>query len=470
MTAATTNVAHAAPVLDALRGRLRGALLAPGDAEFDAARRVWNGMIDRSPAAIVRCAGPADAIAAVNAARTHGLPVSVRGGGHNVTGAAVCDGGLVVDLSAMRGVRVDPERRRVRAEGGARLGDLDHETIVHGLAVPVGVVSRTGVAGLSLHGGMGFLSRRYGLTCDHLVAADVVTADGVLRVADDTQNADLLWALRGGGGGFGVVTSFEFQAHPVSPQVWIAMTLYPARESATCLRGFQAFMAQAPDALTALGIFWSAPHEDPIPEPHRGAEVFVVVACWSGDPGAGEQAIAPLRRLATPLVDLSGPMPYAEAQRLFDPEYPDGRRYYWKSVYLNGLDDPTIAFLADHAAKRPSKISSVDVWALGGALSRGRAEAGAFGRPKTNWLLGIEANWEDPAADAANVAWARAMFDAAAPHSPGGAYLNFPGQFEEGTALLEQTFGAHWAKLRAVKAQYDPRDLFRSALRIPPGA
>ena len=322
---------------DSLREKVRGEVIAPGDGAYGEARRVWNGIIDRQPALVVRCTGNADVIATVAFAREHGLPVSVRGGGHNVAGTAVSEGGVVIDLSAMRNVVVDVEKRTVRAGGGARLGDVDHETQAFGLATPFGVVSRTGIGGLTLHGGMGFLTRRLGLSCDNLIGADVVTADGRLVHTDAERHPDLLWALRGGGGNFGAVTSLEYRLHDVGPEVFMAITFYPAEVGAEGLPTFREIMANAPDELMAIALYWSAPAEEPFPPEWHGRPVFIAAGCWSGRPEDAEEAVKPLRELATPVADLSGPMPFLVAQSLFDPEYPDGRRYYWKSTFLSDV-------------------------------------------------------------------------------------------------------------------------------------
>jgi FAD/FMN-containing dehydrogenase len=330
-------------------------------------------------------------------------------------------------------------------------------------------VPRTGVGGLTLHGGLGFLTRKLGLTCDHLVSADVVTADGKLVVADEQQNSDLLWALRGGGGNFGVVTSFEFSAHPIGPEVWAAVVMYPAENAGKIMTVFREFMAKAPDEMMALAIFWNTPHDESVPEGARNVPTLAIAGCYSGAVEDGEKAIQPLREIDTPLVDMSGRMPYVEAQKLFDPEYPDGRRYYWKSIYLPDLGDETVAALASHAATRPSPISSLDIWALGGALQRMPASHGAFMGRDEPFLLGIEANWDDPAADAANVGWAREVFaDMQRRFPTTGAYLNFPGFAEEGDAMLRRSFKDNWRRLQAIKAKSDPDNLFRSNLNIAP--
>jgi FAD/FMN-containing dehydrogenase len=452
--------------VEQLRRSVRGQVLRPEDAGYETGRKVWNGMIDRRPALIVRCSGTADVVAAVNFARAQNLPVAVRGGGHNVAGNAVCDGGLVIDLSLMNSVRVDPERRLARVCGGARLGDVDHETQLFGLAVPSGVVSRTGIAGLTLHGGLGFLTRRFGLTSDNLVAADVVTADGRLLLVDEHNHPELLWALRGGGGNFGVVTSFEFRLHPVGPEVWMAIVFYPVEQAPQVLEFFRSFMAQAPDELSGIALFWNAPTEEPIPEEHRGAPIIAVAGCYCGPVEKGERAIQPLREIVTPIVDLSGPMPFVAAQQLFDADYPDGRRYYWKSIYLSNLGDEVIQALVAHSARRPSPLTSMDICAAGGAFTRMPADAAAFASRNVPYLLAIESNWDDPAADAANLAWTREVYRDMQRFSAGGAYLNFPGFGEEGEALLRESFAGNYARLQAVKARYDPENFFHHNLNI----
>jgi FAD/FMN-containing dehydrogenase len=453
--------------LDDLRQSVRGEVIAEADAGYDEARSVWNGVIDRRPAAVVRCTGNADVIAAIAFAREHGLPVSVRGGGHNVAGTAVADGALVLDLSPMRNVSVDLDRMTVRAGGGAVLGDVDHETQAFALATPFGVVSKTGIAGLTLHGGMGFLTRRLGLSCDNLIGADVVTADGKLLRADADRNPDLLWALRGGGGNFGAVTSFEFKLHDVGPMVFMAITFYPVEAAKDGLRVFREVMADAPDELMAVALYWTVPPEEPFPEEWHGKPAFILAGAWSGALDKAEEAVKPFRELTTPIADLSSPMPFVIAQSLFDPEYPDGRRYYWKSIYLSDADGAVADLLDRHIATRPSPLTSIDVWALGGAMRNEPEGGSAFAKRDAPFLLGVESNWEDGADDEANIAWTRAIIDEASELSPGGTYLNFPGFVEEGEQLLRDTYGPNYDRLREVKAKYDPDNVFRNNLNNP---
>jgi FAD/FMN-containing dehydrogenase len=425
-------------------------------------------MIERRPELVVRCSGTADVIAAVAHAREERLPVSVRGGGHNVAGTAIADGGVVIDLAGMRNVFVDLDRQTARAGGGAKLGDLDHETQAFGLATPLGVVSRTGVAGLTLHGGMGFLTRKLGLSCDNMIAADVVTADGRLVHADAKRNSDLLWALRGGGGNFGVVTSFEYRLHSIGPEVFMVIAFYPAAAGPEALPAFRDFMADAPNELSAIAIYWSAPHEEPFPPEHQGQPMFVAAGCWSGSPDEAEEAVRPLRELGEPVVDLSGPMPFVAAQQLFDAEYPDGRRYYWKSTYLTELDEPTCELLQRYAENRPSPLSSIDIWALGGAMRDEPAGGSAFARRDKPILIGLESNWDDAGADEENLRWARDLYAELSERSRDGGYLNFAGFGEEGEELLRASFGDNYRQLTEVKAKYDPENVFRSNLNIPP--
>ena len=451
-----------------LEARLRGGLLRPGDEAYEDQRRVWNGMIDRRPALIVRSASAADVIEAVNFARENGLLLAVRGGGHNVAGTAVAEHGLVIDLSGMKAIRVDPERRTVRAEGGVTIGELDHETQMFGLATPQGVVSETGIAGLTLGGGLGWLRRKHGLSSDNLLSVDIVTADGRFLTANEDTHADLYWAVRGGGGNFGVVTCFEYRLHPVGPEVMFAFVVYPGDRARKVLRFYEEYMAQAPDEVSPITVLGRVPHAEVFPEESHGKPYVALLAMYSGSVDEGERVLAPMRQLGDPIVDLSGPMPYVEAQQVLDEDYPDGWRYYWKSVNTRGLDDELIGRLISHAEATPSEHSTIDVWYQGGAIGRVDATETAFGERSAPILLGIEGNWEHPKDDEANVAWARDTIADMRRFSDGGMYINFPGFGEEGQQMMRDAYGENYARLAAIKAKYDPANLFRVNQNIKP--
>jgi hypothetical protein len=365
--------------VEPLAATVRGRVLTSDDEGYDEARAIWNGLIDRRPALIVQCTGAADVVDAVNFARDHDLLLSIRGGGHNVAGNAVNDGGLVIDLSGMRGVRVDPATQTVRVQGGATLGDLDRETQLFGLAVPAGVVSTTGIAGLTLHGGAGHLRRKYGLSIDSLLSVDIVTADGQLSTASATENEDLFWAVRGAGSNFGVVTSFEFQAYPVGPEVMVGAIFYPFADAPAILRAWRDYVATAPDELSSIAIVWNIPPGEPFPEEHHGKPVVAVAACYSGSVADGEPVVQPLRELGRPLIDLSGPWPWLGLQSGFDPLFPKGGFYYWKSRALAELTDDAIDTVVDFGGRRPSPLTDVIVWHLGGAMSRVPEAETAYG-------------------------------------------------------------------------------------------
>jgi FAD/FMN-containing dehydrogenase len=451
-----------------LRQGVRGPLLTPDDPGYDAARAIRNGLIDRHPALIAQPTGTADVVPCVNFARERGLLLSVRGGAHNVAGNAVNDGGLVIDLSRMRGVFVDPDTRVARAQGGATWGDVDHETQLYGLAVPGGVVSSTGIGGLTIHGGYGHLRRTYGLSLDSLLSVEIVTADGQVRTASATENPDLFWAVRGAGSNFGVITSFEFRLHPVGPVVQLCAPFYALEDGPRVIRAWREFVTAAPDELNALLVLWSVPDDEHFPEELRRRPIVVVAAVYAGPAAEGEQLMQPLRELATPLLDLSSPIPYTAMQAAFDPFFPEGRRYYWKSTYIDELSDEAIDTMVAAARARPSGLSGVTFWHLGGAMSRVGDEETAYGRRDAPYLLTAEASWEDPATDEQNIAWARESLAAMRPFSQGGSYLNFPGFGEEKEAMLRASYGPNYDRLVALKTQYDPGNLFRMNLNIPP--
>jgi FAD/FMN-containing dehydrogenase len=447
---------------------VRGAVLRPGDAGYDDSRSIWNGLIDRKPAAIVQCSGAADVVDAVNFAREQNLLLSIKGGGHNVAGNAVNDGGLVIDLSQMRGVHVDRATQTVRVQGGATWGDTDRETQLFGLAVPGGVVSTTGIAGLTLHGGVGHLRRKYGLSIDSLLSVDIVTADGQLRRASASENEDLFWAIRGAGSNFGVVTSFEFAAHPVGPMVMVGAVFYPEEEWGTVLPAWRDCVSSAPDELSSVALFWNVPPHEPFPSEHQGKPVVIVAGVYAGSVEDGEPVVQPLRELAQPLIDLSGPWPWLGLQSGFDPLFPKGNLYYWKSRALRDVSDAVIEDIAAFSTRRPTPITDVVIWHNGGAMSRVGETQTAYGGREAPFHVTAEASWTDPGQTDDSIAWAREMWAAMEKHSTGGMYLNFPGLGEEKEALVKAGYGGNYDRLAGLKAKYDPENLFRMNLNITP--
>ena len=470
MTASMTEPQVDAEALQAFTVQTRGPVLGPHDPGYDEARKIWNGLIDRRPALIVQCTGAADVVDAVNFARDHDLVLSIKAGGHNVAGNAVNDGGLVIDLSQMRGVHVDPSSRTARVQGGATLGDMDRETQLFGLAVPAGVVSTTGVAGLTLHGGAGHLRRKYGLSIDNLLSVDIVTADGVLRRASATENDELFWAVRGAGSNFGVVTSFEFQAHPVGPMVMVGAVFYPLEDLPELLPAWRDYVTSAPEELSSVALCWTVPPADPFPAEHRGKPTMVVAAAYAGSVEDGEPVVQPLRELGRPLVDVSGPWPWLGLQSGFDALFPKGGLYYWKSRALAELSDAAIEDIADFGSRRPSPLTDVIVWHNGGAMGRVGETETAYGGRDASFLVTGEASWDDPALTDEAIAWGRAFWDAMGRHSTGGLYLNFAGLGEEKEQLVKAGYGANYERLAALKAKYDPENLFRMNLNITPAA
>jgi FAD/FMN-containing dehydrogenase len=459
-----------AQALAGLVETLRGRVLTADDPGYDDARSLWNALIDRRPALIVQCSGAADVVDAVNFAREQGLTLSIKAGGHNVAGNAVNDGGIVLDLSQMRGVTVDPAGRTVRVQGGATWGDCDRETQLFGLAVPGGVVSTTGVAGLTLHGGLGHLRRKHGLSIDSLRSVDIVTADGQFRRASATENEDLFWAVRGAGSNFGVVTSFEFEAHPVGPLVFVGAIFYPFEDAPTILPAWRDFMASAPEELSSLAICWSIPPHPPFPPELHGTPIVAVAAAYCGSVEDGERVVQPLRELAQPVVDASGPWPWLGLQSGFDAIFAKGDLRYWKSRALAELSEEAIADVLDFAGRRPSPLTDIVIWHHGGAMTRvGETETAYSGRD-AQFLVTAEANWTDPAQNEEAISWARAVWDAMERHSTGGVYLNFPGLGEEEEALARAGYGANFERLAELKAKYDPDNLFRMNINIPPAS
>jgi FAD/FMN-containing dehydrogenase len=451
--------------LEAFRGAVRGETLAPGEAGYESARAVWNAMIDRRPALIVRCSGVADVRLAIELARERDLVVSVRGAGHHIAGRSVCDGGLVIDLSRMRGVRVDPGARVARVEPGATLRDVDHETQAFGLATPLGINSTTGVAGLVLGGGFGWLTRKLGMTADNLVAADVVTADGQLLHASEQREPDLLWGLRGGGGNLGVVTSFELRLHPVGPHVLAGFVVHPLAAAREVMRAWRDVMALAPDDLSCWVVARQAPPLPFLSETWHGREVLVLAMLWAGDPAAGEDGTRAVRSIGEPIADVVAPMPYAGFQQAFDPLLAPGARNYWKSHNLAALPDAAIDTFLAQLESLPSSQCEMLMVRLGGAAARVPASATAYPHRDAEFILNVHARWDSRQEDESCTAWARTAFDSMAPYSTGGSYVNFmPFDDERSRAA----YGANLDRLARLKWRYDPTNLFRMNQNVPP--
>ena len=443
-----------------------GQLIHPDDGDYDDARRVFNGMIDRRPALIARCAKANDVVAAVNLARSERLPLSVYGGGHGVTGAAVCDAGICVDLRDMHTVAVEPDRRVARVEAGATWGEFDAATQEHGLAVTGGRVSTTGVAGLALGSGSGWLERAFGFVCDNLIEAEVVTADGRIVTASETENPDLFWGLRGGGGNFGIVTAFHLRVHPLGPIVLGGMLMHMAEHAREVLRAYRDFMSSAPDQVGTGLAFVTAPPEEFVPEPVRGQPVVGIVCCYAGSVDEGEAALKPLRELG-PGLDLVGPMPYVAVQQLLDPANPKGMQNYWTADFYEDMPDKAVDVLVKFGTRPVSPLTQIIVVPGGGAIARVDEDATAFGQRNAPWNVHYLSMWPDPADTERNISYTREFADAMKPWSTGRAYLNFLG--DEGLARVEAAFGPEkFARLQALKDAWDPENLFRMNQNIPP--
>jgi FAD/FMN-containing dehydrogenase len=442
-----------------LRANLHGPLLCHGDAGYDEARKVWNGMIDRRPALIARCAGVADVIAAVKFARTHEVLVSVRGGGHNTPGIAVCEGGLMIDLAGMRSVHVDRARRTAHAEGGTTWSDFDRETQVFGLATTGGAISHTGVGGLTLGGGLGWLAGKHGLACDNLLSVDLVTADGTMLTASAADNAELFWGLRGGGGNFGIVTSFEYRLHPIGPLL-AGPVFYPFAKAKEALALYRDFATSIPDEANTVAALMNSPEGDPL---------AAIVVCYNGNAETGEKVLRPLRTFGPPVADEVAPTPYCKVQTFFDEAFVRGRRYYFKSNFIRNISDEAIATLVERFATAPSPLSLVYFQQLGNAANRVGATETAFSHRDALCEWGCDAVWLDPAEDAANIRWAREMAEAMRPFTTGSDYVNHIGlEAEEGSDRIKAAFGANYNRLVALKNSYDPTNLFRHNQNIRP--
>jgi FAD/FMN-containing dehydrogenase len=461
-------VSMTSEVVDQLKSMMRGTVIVPSDPAYDEARTVWNATIDRRPAVIARCAGTADVITAIGFARDNGLPMSVRGGGHNIAGSAVGDDAVVIDLSSMKSVRIDPAAKRAYVEPGATLADFDHEAQAFGLATPVGINSTTGIAGLTLGGGIGWIGRKFGMTVDSLVAAHVVTADGKWHRASAEENPDLFWAIRGGGGNFGVVTLFEFQLHPVGPQIFGGLVVYPLEQAAEVLPKYRAFVASMPDELTVWGVMRLAPPLPFLPPEAHGKPAIVLACCYVGPVENGAQVLEPLRHFGTPYGEHLGAMPFAAWQKGFDPLMTPGVRNYWKTHNFLDLSGEVFDILTKFTQALPSPHCEIFIGALGGQINRVPVDATAYAARDSLYTMNLHARWDDPADDEKCTGWAREVFSTLTPLATGTAYVNFM-TGEEGDRV-QSAYGPNYARLAAVKARYDPENLFRSNQNIKPAA
>src|SRR5215468_5996421 len=470
MSPSTRGGTMTAPTTTQIPG-FRGTVIAPGHDHYDEARAVWNGTVDRRPRLIARCSGTADVKAAVRFARHRDLEIAVRGGGHNVAGTAVCDDGIVIDLSAMRAITVDPVGRTAHVQGGALWGDVDHETQAHGLATAGGIVSHTGVGGLSLGGGIGWLMRKYGLTVDNLAEAEVVTAEGEILRASASDHPDLFWALRGGGGNFGVVSSFRFTLHPVGPTVMAGPVFWAAEDTTDVLRFYREFAADAPDELGNIIRLGTIPPLPGVSEELRFRPAIAVASCYAGSVEDGERAIRALREFGTPLVDLVGPTRYVDHQSSIDDTLPHGWHYYWKGTDLTGLSDEVIDIVAEHAYHATSPRSYAAMFHLGGAVARAPRDSTAYPGRDVEHNIIIDAVWlpeQDDRAGAAETAWAREFLHALRPHRA-GVYVNFL-DADDGTGRVREAYGDDtYQRLAEVKAKYDPDNVFHHNKNIQPG-
>jgi len=447
---------------------IRGIVLTPDSDGYEASRTIWNAMIDRKPGLIVECAGAADVARAVRFAREHNLLVSVRSGGHNIAGSAVCDGGMMISLARMKSIRVDPKARRAWVEPGNTLGDVDKETQAYALALPVGINSTTGIAGLTLGGGFGWLSRRHGLTIDNLISADVVTADGQLARASAEENPDLFWGIRGGGGNFGIVTAFEFALHPMGPDVLSGLIVHPISAAADVLRQYRQFCAAAPDEVTVWVVMRKAPPLPFLPPEVHGTEVLVLAALYAGPMGDGEKALAPLRAIGQPIADVISPHPFTGFQAAFDPLLTPGARNYWKSHDFLALDDGLLDTLLEYVGTLPDPQCEIFIAQMGGATSRVPTDDTAYRHRDANFVMNVHGRWNDAKHDARCIEWCRSLFEAASPYATGGVYVNF--MTEDETDRVQAAYGASYQRMVELKRKYDPTNLFHLNQNIRPDA
>jgi FAD/FMN-containing dehydrogenase len=453
-------------ILTTLRSELHGSLCLPDEPGYDEARTIWNAMIDRRPGVVVRCRHSSDVIAAVRLARDNGLLVAVRGGGHNIAGNAVCEGGLLIDLSPMRSVQIDAKARTARVEPGVTLGEFDQEAQSFGLATPLGINSTTGVAGLTLGGGFGWISRRFGLTADNLLSADVVTADGELLHASAASNPDLFWAIRGGGGNFGVVTSFEFKLYPVGPELVSGLIVHPFARARELLASYREVASVAPDELTIWVVMRKAPPLPFLAMDAHGKPILAFAVCYAGAPADADRRLAPLRALGEPLADVIGLQPYAAWQKAFDPLLTPGAFNYWKSHNFVALSDGLLDTLVNYVGTLPTPECEIFIGQVGGAINRVPADATAYPHRDANFIMNVHTRWRDRNEEEGAIRWTRDLFSATAPHATGGVYVNFMPQDE--TDRVEGAYGSNYERLLALKAKYDPGNLFQLNQNLRP--
>ena len=448
------------------KSQIRGEVVLPTDPSYDEVRQIWNAMIDRRPGMIVRCAGVSDVMQSVTLASEHNLLLAVRSGGHNIAGNAVCDDGLMIDLSQLKSVRIDPEKRRAYVEPGACLGDFDHEAQAFGLVTPLGINSTTGVAGLTLGGGFGWLSRKYGLTIDNLISVDMVTADGQFVHASNKENPELFWGLRGGGGNFGIVTLFEFELHAVGPEILAGLIVFPATQGPQVLSKYRDYVATIPEEMNIWVVLRKAPPLPFLPEEAHGQEVVVLAIFYAGDEKRGQTLIEPLRSFGTPHGEHIGVMPYTAWQQAFDPLLTPGARNYWKSHNFTALKDEALATIIDYAGNLPSDQTEIFIGLLGGETSRIATDATAYAQRDAQFVLNVHARWDAAADDQRCISWAREFFNASAPYATGGVYINFMTE-EEGDRVAA-AYGEGYQRLIQLKEKYDPGNLFRLNQNIKP--
>lgn len=452
-----------------LRSRLQGELLLPGEPAYDESRSIWNAMIDKRPGMIARCLGVADVMTGVEFAREHDLPLSIKGGGHNISGLSLCDQGLMLDMSLMRGVWIDRKAEIARAQAGCLLGDVDRETQVHGLAAVLGFVSKTGIAGLTLGGGFGYLSRKYGWTSDNVISMEMVTTDGRLVRASEEENSDLFWGLRGGGGNFGVITGIEYNLYPVGPEIMAGAVAWRGEDAPGVLEMYRRLLTEIPPEFTCVAVLRPAPPAPWLPVEIHGKPIVALFVCHTGSVEQGERDVAPIKSFGSPIGDVLQPRPYLSQQSLLDATQPSGRRYYWKSEYVPGLEPALVEKAIDHAEKITSPHSAILLFPLDGALNELHEGHSAVGNRDAKMVFNIAGSWEDSAEDDRHIEWARSAWRDMRSHSTGGTYINFLTEEETGDRI-QAAFGGNYERLVEIKTKWDPDNLLRNNKNIAPAA